>query len=135
GATGPAGPAGPAGADGPPGPSNAYVAFAAHVSLDVTDFLATVLTKDVPVGSYVVSASLTFFDGLPSGELVTCVVSGLDDAAAIGRITVRQLDQETLTIQSAGVHSQAGPLTLACTPALTEVEIATLTAIQVATVQ
>jgi len=134
GLAGAAGPAGPQGPEGPMGPSNAYVAFAASVSLDGPGITVTVLTKDVPAGNYVVSASLTFSDAPSSGALASCAVFGID-SQPIGRTTVHRGESQSLTIQSAGVHAQAGPLTLVCAPALTSVEIATLTAIQVSTVQ
>jgi len=137
GPTGPAGATGPAGPQGPPGPmgpSNAYVAFAASVSLDGPGITVTVLSKDVPAGKYVVSASLTLSDAPPNGELVSCVVFGID-SSPIGRTTVHPRESQSLTIQSAGVHAQDGPLTLACAPALSSVDIATMTVIEVSTVQ
>jgi hypothetical protein len=79
---GPQGEPGPAGPQGDPGPSDAYSARQGSVAL--TDSRTVILARDVPQGSYVVTARVEVFTGANTTgpRFVSCTLFDVSDQAA-----------------------------------------------------
>lgn len=82
GSKGDPGPSGPQGPQGDPGPSDAYSARQGSIAL--TDSRAVVLARDVPQGSYVVTARVEVFTGANTTgpRFVSCTLFDTFDQAA-----------------------------------------------------
>ena len=143
--TGQKGATGPAGAQGPVGPSHAY---ADQRTTDVVlptggDPSLSVVSVEVPAGSYVVSARLQGVTGFtPPGNnfRFDCDLVGPDATfdSVVYRVGTDVGVERYLTFQGAGTTTTAGTIELICREGNghpdVEVDTASLTAIQVAAV-
>lgn len=137
---GPAGPAGPqgpqgeTGAPGPAGPSGAGTAYFARQ--DGVASLGTILSKDVPAGSYVINAKVVAVNRSLNGQTITCSLGPDGDTSTVkieALSAYTRANQQVIVLQDAKTFSDPATITLNCTGAFINVyvENSVLTAIKV----
>lgn len=116
GATGATGPAGPVGPQGPPGPAGTSSAFHAKSGfVDLGDTM-TVLSKNAPTGTWLVSATVELVNSGPLGgdnALGRCGLPGYYESTPF-ILGEGEGGQESLTMTAAIVHA-GGPIIVTCT--------------------
>jgi hypothetical protein len=115
GAAGPAGPQGATGPQGPAGPAGGKVYFATadwlhQVSFRRDQVFHTILTKDVPAGSYTAQMNALAIGQTESSVDVECRLPGAETFKEAGDYYSRQID---ISITTAFVHP-GGPVELSC---------------------
>lgn len=119
GAEGAQGPAGPA---GPPGPSDAYSVEAASTVTIPTPTYTTILSRHVPAGKYVISASVLVHNFTTATVPVLCVIGSPSEFSPpygaridpFNSATAQGASSTTISLTLTTVVGSAGEITLAC---------------------